>query len=285
MLNSFTTGLIAPADEFDDVSPEDPRQMVVMGAVIRVVEIYVSALIWMNLLLVAAAMLLSLVPGYCLGGAPVTFRAIPHEVFLTLNMLALVYALQATRLTSTLNLNGGQSELLVAVILMLFSVVANMIHLIALILECVQRTSIMAVQGFPFLVVLTVGVGCVFGWQVLIALRLWVLRSTRANAMNKGWTPGKVLALIDLEGYTIPPSSSSGDATPGKSSSFFEANVKAGPLSASTSLGTNGFRASLSAGTASSIGQQQSSFSPSSQQPPLFAVSGSQVVATGSKYE
>ncbi len=87
--------------------------------------------------------------------------------------------------------------------------------MIALVLECIQGTSVFYVQGFPFLVTLTVVTGVVVGWQAWIAGRLWVLRATRYNALVRGWRPGAGMdqlgatatPLIPNAAYTAPPAS------------------------------------------------------------------------------
>lgn len=218
MGNTVTTGLFAPADEFDDIQPGDTSKMVTMGAVVRVVEMYAATLIWINILIVAAGGLLSLVPGDCLGGAPVTFRALPHQVFLIANVLALAYALDATGFGSDINTEKAQSKLLAAFIFVAICAVSNLVHLIALVLECIQGTSIYYVQGFPFLVTLTVVTGVVVGWQAWIMGRLWVLRSTRYNALIRGWRPGAGMdqlftqPVVPNPAYTAPPQQASAPA-------------------------------------------------------------------------
>lgn len=239
MGNAVTTGLFAPADEFEDIQPGDWSKMVVMGAVVRVVEMYATALIWINILIVLAGELLSLVPGDCLGGAPVTFRALPHDVFLIVNLAALIYALFATRYNSSIDLEGNGSELLAAFFFVALSAVANLVHLIALILECIQGTSVFYVQGFAFLITLTVMTGVVVGWQAWIMGRLWVLRNTRYNARIRGWTPGAGMAQLNVaEATAMSPAAKAYEKAPSAppSAPLLDANVKTPLGSASVTV-------------------------------------------------
>lgn len=197
MGNQIVTGLFAPADEFEGEESNLP----LMGATVHIVRVYAKALIWINILLAATAVFISLVPGAALGGAPVAFAAMPHIVWLVPTLLALAYALDSTGFDSHFDVQNTLGSLVAALVFMCISILFNIVHLIALVIECVDKTSIFYVQGFPFLLTMTIGTGIFILWQAWICARLWVYRSTIESAVTHGWVPGMAIDAANLPMY------------------------------------------------------------------------------------
>lgn len=192
-MGNCITGLVSPAEEFDfarDAEGGKGGQLVKMSEVVHTKQMYVRALIWINILLSLASLFIDLVPGAARGGAPVSYRAMPHIVWQVANLGALLVALDSISLDVRIDIDGMQTTLIVAFVFMLISALINIVHLIGLIMESIDNTSIFAINGYPFLITLTVGVGVFVLWQAWIAARLWVFRSTVANAISQGWAPG-----------------------------------------------------------------------------------------------
>jgi hypothetical protein len=203
-MGNIITGLFAPADDFE----KQPDQLYI-GAVISTVRIYATVLVWINILLQVALLLVSLVPGAALGGSPVGFSSLPHIVWSIGNLLPLIYVLTTVSATSYVDIDGVTGSLVAGMIFMLASIAANIIHIVALALECSEQSSTFYLQGFPYLVVYTVAIGVFILWQMWIAARLWVYRSTIQNAIQNGWNPLSEMGQLaaNRNGYTKIPGS------------------------------------------------------------------------------
>lgn len=215
MGNGIVTGMCAPAEDFEKQEP------LYVGAVVSTVRIYASVLIWINLLLSVALLLISLVPGAGMGGSPVTFSALPRIVWLIPNLLALAFALHSVGSTSYSDIDGLMSMLVAAIVFMVASAVINIVHFVSLILECVEQSSTFYLQGFPYLVVFTVAIGVFMLWQMWIAARIYVYRATVRNALDSGWSPAfeAQQAMLNKKGYfEVPATSSSSSSASGPAS-------------------------------------------------------------------
>lgn len=181
--------------------------MAYIGNVVSTVRVYASALTWINFLLVSALVLMSLVPGAALGGPSVDYSSMPHLVWLIPNFLVLAFILYTVADTSYINMTEMTNTLTAAFVFAIISAIINGLHASMLIVECAYQSSTFYLQGFPFLVVFTVGVIVFFVWQLWIAARLWVYRSTITNASAKGWNIGVELqqAAMNKNGYMSIP--------------------------------------------------------------------------------
>ena len=202
-MGNIMTGLFAPADDFEK------SDVLYIGAVISTVRIYASVLVWINILLQVALLLVSLVPGAALGGSPVGFSSLPHTVWSIGNLLPLIYVLTTVSATSYVDIDGVTGSLVAGMIFMLASIGANIIHIVSLALECSEQSSTFYLQGFPYLVVYTVAIGVFILWQMWIAARLWVYRGTIMAAIQRGWNPLSEMGQLaaNRNGYTKIPGS------------------------------------------------------------------------------
>jgi hypothetical protein len=209
MGNDISTGLFMPANEFDGPEMKSGEGRVLIDATVHTVRIYAKALVWITALLCVASLFLSLVAGASLGGTPVSFSALPHIVWQVSNILVLMYLIDALGFDSHYDMDSTVSALLVAFIFVLIAIAINAVHWASLLLECIDGTSTFYIQGFGFLLSLTIGVAVVTGIMGWIAARIWIYRSTLYYATKAGWRPGVLSQELDAyaavyEGRTNP---------------------------------------------------------------------------------
>ncbi len=207
---SFTKGLFYGPAKF-----EKGQDLRLVDWEIRTKQIYGAALVWINYLLVVLAAFISLVNGFCTGGAPVTFGSMPHMVWYIPSLVILPFALLAFYFDSTVDYTATSSWLMVGMWFIIFLALINLIHAVALIIELSDGTSIFYMQDGAAWVWVLMIVSFVFVlWEAWIAWRMYVYRHDVVMGEFVGWRPGMKFEYADDEETPSPSAPTANAQTP-----------------------------------------------------------------------
>jgi len=160
---------------------------------LRTQQIYTAILIWIQFILSALSLFISLVDGYCVGGgaAGVTWSSLPNAVWQIPNLFVLVFALQSLYLDMNMDYGSTLSQILVAMWFILLACLVNIVYLVALAFELGNNDSTFWLQnGGAWVITVFAGTILFIVWFLWIARRLYVYRLRLGNAhYGAGWTP------------------------------------------------------------------------------------------------
>jgi hypothetical protein len=184
MGNDFVTGL------FYGREPKDNTPSL-YAYHIRVKQAYTSVLAGIELVIVLAAIGVSLVPGSGTGGPVVTFSSMPRIIWLILPLFTAAMTMFSVTFSSDGHYESTIAWCQVFFWFNLVTVGAMVVLCISAIIELTEETSTFFLQqNGAWVWVFAIGAGFLALWGLYLMWRLWVYWHDVRDGYNKGWRVG-----------------------------------------------------------------------------------------------